>query len=368
MIKKDKNLFYKVNEVIALRLEEGKTQIYIKEKKFLQCKQLVLNIPVDKVEKYAELDSIDEIAKYYKSTELTPSFTLTLEQEFWGHCSNLQVWEENGYDTRLLHSNLAFPLLKKLTKGGDLKAQRVFKEEIAKRFESGTSSVRKYLIREDYLCYLTKDELDIIFHSCLKNKDFIFSLGLLRLFSKAGVIPAHELFKKEIEKKIKSGNTWAITDLVQKGYIKYFSKDELDPFLPGVKDNTLKYILKNNTNFQHCYNLHINTEDYLITFDNMLGVKRLIDIKLETASYSHSISLATERDELKKVKYKDAVSYDFHIITLADSDEITEKVKVMLPYKYLWWAYRILHKSKDCRLFIPHYPLSKKIIIHHKKE
>ena len=35
------------------------------------------------------------------------------------------------------HHNLAFPLLKVLTKSGDLQAKKVFREEIAKRFESG---------------------------------------------------------------------------------------------------------------------------------------------------------------------------------------------------------------------------------------
>lgn len=62
---------------------------------------------------------------------------ITPEEEFWGHCSNLQAWVENNYDTRLLHSNIAFPLLKKLTEAGDPNTNKVFKEEIARRFESG---------------------------------------------------------------------------------------------------------------------------------------------------------------------------------------------------------------------------------------
>ena len=38
---------------------------------------------------------------------------ITPEQEFWEHYSNLQVWYKNDYNTRLLHRNLSFDLLKK---------------------------------------------------------------------------------------------------------------------------------------------------------------------------------------------------------------------------------------------------------------
>ena len=80
------------------------------------------------------------------------------DQEFWGHCSNLQMWHEHNYDTRLLHSNLSFPLLRKLADVGDPQAMRVFKEEIAKRFESGVPSVQIYLREEGYLAYLDDDD------------------------------------------------------------------------------------------------------------------------------------------------------------------------------------------------------------------
>ena len=73
------------------------------------------------------------------------------ETEFWGHCSNLQSWYKHDYDTRLLHSNLSFPLLKRLTKVGDPLANKVFKEEIAKRLASGYGTVIDYLTEEGYL-------------------------------------------------------------------------------------------------------------------------------------------------------------------------------------------------------------------------
>ena len=72
---------------------------------------------------------------------------------------NLQTWAENDYDTRLLRSNLSFPLLKALSDAGDPKAKAIFQEEVAKRFESGHPSVVNYLLEQGYLQYLDKDRL-----------------------------------------------------------------------------------------------------------------------------------------------------------------------------------------------------------------
>ena len=64
-------------------------------------------------------------------------FGITSEQEFWGHCSNLQAWVENNYDTRLLHRSFAFPLLLRLSQINDTKAILVFRDEIINRIEEG---------------------------------------------------------------------------------------------------------------------------------------------------------------------------------------------------------------------------------------
>jgi len=75
---------------------------------------------------------------------------------------NLQVWAENGYDTRLLHRNIAFPLLNQLSKEGDLTAKKVFKEEIAVRFSSGHETVMNFLLEGKYLEILSKEEFDLV--------------------------------------------------------------------------------------------------------------------------------------------------------------------------------------------------------------
>ncbi len=54
---------FKVNEYISLKLEEKKTNIYVKGRLFRQCKFLLLTIPVDKISSFDEIESIDEAAE-----------------------------------------------------------------------------------------------------------------------------------------------------------------------------------------------------------------------------------------------------------------------------------------------------------------
>ena len=157
---------FKINDLITLKLEDGKTNIYVLGEEFIQCKYLLMNIPVQDVELYDGIDSIDEAAeKLDKSLDLGNPEGYNLrkeippEVEFWGHCSNLQVWSEQDYDTRFIHHNLAFPLLKKLTEVGDPKAEKMFKDEIGKRFEKGPDSVRQYLAMEGFMDFLTREEM-----------------------------------------------------------------------------------------------------------------------------------------------------------------------------------------------------------------
>ncbi len=161
---------FRVNEYITLKLEEDKTTlklggketvIYISGEKFQQCRYLLINIPVNEVSTFDEIQSIDEAAERLDRTMEREVYNINIppETEFWGHCSNLQVWAENNYDTRILHRNLAFPLLRKLVEVGDPKAKQVFKEEICKRLESGTKTVIDFLSEEGYLTYLSHEEI-----------------------------------------------------------------------------------------------------------------------------------------------------------------------------------------------------------------
>jgi hypothetical protein len=156
---------FQVNEFISLKLVGGYTQIFMEGKLFKQCKYLFLINP-ERAEQQEEIDSIDEVSSLYKSDlekDIKPEdIGITKEQEFWGHCSNLQTWAENNYDSRILHRNLAFPLLKRLAEIGDPTAQKVFKDEVAERFASGFFPVMGFLFQDNYLDYLTSEEFSTL--------------------------------------------------------------------------------------------------------------------------------------------------------------------------------------------------------------
>jgi len=158
-------LKFTINRFLDLRLEDGRTNIYIKNKLFMHCKYILLNIPIEKLEDLESVDSIDEVVEKiderFESSKVK-KFKISPKTIFWAHCSNLQVWYENDYNSCLIHSNLAFPLLKELTKAGDKLATSVFKEEVAKRFENSNMKVKQFLLNNRYLDCLNKDEISIL--------------------------------------------------------------------------------------------------------------------------------------------------------------------------------------------------------------
>ncbi|MHA1931669.1 MAG: hypothetical protein ACW96X_03960 [Promethearchaeota archaeon] len=241
-MKLEPNKTFKLNEFLSLRLDGNKTKILVNDRQFRQCKFLLLVIPVDKISTFDEIDSIDEASeKLDASLEGIgeKKLEIPVETEFWGHCSNLQVWVENKYDTRLLHRSLAFPLLKKLTEVGDPDARKVFKEEIAKRILSGNANIFLYLVEEKYLDYLSKDELHSVmfdvherlnkaFHALLKDKKtFLMIFSLLKNLMNDGDPVASKVLKEEILKKVKEGTPEMLYHLLEERYFKFLSSDKL---------------------------------------------------------------------------------------------------------------------------------------------
>ena len=172
---------FKINDYLTLKLENDKTILYVNGERFDHCKYLLLNVPVKEIESINDVKSIDEAAERLdKSLDPPDEFTrldkIAPETEFWGHCSNLQAWYENDYDTRLLHRNLAFSLLEALANAGDLVARMKFKEEIAERYNNGTESIREYLEDMEYLDFLTREEF---FGLAIEEHDIIGELQAL---------------------------------------------------------------------------------------------------------------------------------------------------------------------------------------------
>jgi len=175
---------YQINKYITLRLERNNTIIYVNNERFDICHFLLMNIPTKEVGSYDTIESIDEAADRLGWTDDGQEFDddyiqdaeehlIDSETEFFGHCSNIEAWVKNNYNTEILHSNLSFPLLKRLTEVGDPVAKKVFRKEIAKRLESGYPSVVTYLSEEGYLKFLPSDFLDGLFDNPEFLKKFL---------------------------------------------------------------------------------------------------------------------------------------------------------------------------------------------------
>ncbi|MFX0075992.1 MAG: leucine-rich repeat domain-containing protein [Candidatus Hermodarchaeota archaeon] len=127
---------------------------------------------------FNELESIDEILFEMREPS---EVSIPPEMEFWGHCSNLQVWYENNYNSRLLDRNLSFPLLKKLNEVGDTQARIALKTEIMERVTDNRVGMFNWFLEEGYFRMFDEDELRSLFlnsidyesiyllEECLKN-------------------------------------------------------------------------------------------------------------------------------------------------------------------------------------------------------
>ena len=166
---------FKLNDFLTVRFERGKTVIYVKDEPFSICKYLLMRVPLSEVNDY---DSIDQASEFYNKqleSKITPQeIGLSPEEEFKAHCSNLQVWVENNYDTCLLHKNLAFPLITKLSSVGDPIAKKALVPEILERFRSKSTSVQIFLIREGYFGFLKDSCVDDLFQYVADKQVFYY--------------------------------------------------------------------------------------------------------------------------------------------------------------------------------------------------
>jgi len=173
---------FKINDYLTLKLEGKKTEIYVKGEKFMQCKYLLMNIdPTNPktMEQQDEIESMDEAARILDRSLEHESNVLSPEEEFWGHCSNLQAWVENDYDLRILHSNLSKPLLKKLIHAGDQRAFMSYKEYLIEQMEGVTEDFNSNILEEqitnnEFISLLSPEEREFFFELAWKK-------GLLKI-------------------------------------------------------------------------------------------------------------------------------------------------------------------------------------------
>ena len=308
-------LFWKqINQYITLKLEKGKTQIYVKGKKFLQCKRLVLNISKKDIPIYDEIDSIDEAADVYQkhlyqneivegplARPLHEDHDITPEQEFWGHCSNLQAWYENDYDTRLLHSNLAFYLLKALVDAGDPKANKVFKTEVAERFGSGYPNVIIFILKSKLLDYFSLEEKRELIRP---NVLIILKHApeLIECFSaeeKKTLIQDNKALFYEIFKKIKL-YSYPITAIFEQRLFNYLALEDQRDIIQKSYQDLLIYI---ESRFKPKFYRETLSYIYLIILKALKGTPLMDDFLKRLAGLPPIINLQflNAIQELKKI-------------------------------------------------------------------
>ncbi len=299
----EKEVFeYKINEYITLKLEKGKTVIYVKGKKFIQCKYLLIEIPKEKVEDFDDFISIDDISeKLDHSLERNINYNeLNPEIEFWGHCSNLEAWSENSYDTSLLHSNLSFPLLKKLTDVGDPKAKQVFKNEIAERLENLSTNVAHYLIQENYLEYFNNEELELLMELFFEQIEHEFKSKYRLILDETEIKTLLNIIKINLI----HSDTFLINPLkpfekINKQTHIGFSHEERRIAALGFNRCGLKLLPSTIGNFENLKELYI-TENILQYLPGSIG--NLITLEILNLSNNHLIELPDEIGNLINLK------------------------------------------------------------------
>lgn len=277
-------------------MESGNTVIYIAGEEFMQCKFLLLDIHVDQYDYLYNLDSIDEISENLDSS-LDPvegrerPFEISPETEFWGHCSNLQIWTENDYNTNLLHSDLAFPLLKKLTEAKDSKAKQVFKKEILKRLNSGYTPVIAYLAGNGYLEHFSEEELIQIFRGIdfesfsypYKYEKLKFIRDIFENFPSCLKSELMPIFKKEIAKHLISiaaedsnsnDYNYYTLMLIDENYLDYLNDDELNMCIYELKENLPLERFEELKDDQIFFRTRLRS--LLLRFDQDIGEMRII--------------------------------------------------------------------------------------------
>jgi len=252
---------YKINEFITLKLEGKKTIIYVNNKRFDQCKFLLLNIPIKEIPSTYKINSIDE-AEEILGTDIENNIEIAPEEEFWAHCSNLQAWVESGYNTNLLHRELSFYLLEDLYKAGDKVAKKVLKKEIMKRILEGHVNTVFFLTEEGVLkrSGFTKEEMSILFikdnkklrekiELLLKSKSFEELLNnsvlyLLDNLRKYGDLDAEKVLKQKLIELYETGDYNLIWDYQMHKRFDIFTNEELISLIFNSKSPLTKKLTK----------------------------------------------------------------------------------------------------------------------------
>lgn len=229
-----------INENLKVRLENDKSIIYINNEPFKTCISIFVKDPLENFTDYTNFESIDSIDYTNPSALeiLEDQEDFPYESIFWAICSNLQVWAENNYNTRLLHSQISFPILKKLSEEGNLEAREVYKKEVIKRFKTCYPWVLHYIVEEciddfskeeiiDMYNSVNLSDLEKVLDSFPEWLSDTIELDMLILLSEYN-IKAKELLTKIVVETLKSNNIEKISKVINEHLIKFLDDDTLE--------------------------------------------------------------------------------------------------------------------------------------------
>ncbi len=172
---------FRINDHITLRLVKEKvieTRIYIDEEEFLQCNHLFIMNPHEN-ELLKNIKSIDEVSDLLEN-KIESFIEITPEEEFWGHCANLQAWVENDYDVNIIHTNLAFPLLKKLAEKGVKKAEFKLRDVVIDTIENRNLVKINHFLENGYFKFFSFEEFENLYQTFCRI-DSIYTINFEHL-------------------------------------------------------------------------------------------------------------------------------------------------------------------------------------------
>ncbi len=124
---------------------EERVHVLVDGRPVLYCAFLIANVS----QTDSMIQSIDDLVGINGARKLEGREVrrwLSVEEEVFAHASNIQAWVEFDYNTRMIHSNIAFPLLKALVKVGDEKAKRVLDAELVERMKDATPATMSAIL------------------------------------------------------------------------------------------------------------------------------------------------------------------------------------------------------------------------------
>jgi hypothetical protein len=313
-----KPYFFSINKYIIL-VYDGNDSLYLNKEFFRMCRATVLTIPRESNDAET-IDSIDEAIDVFSTTEDHGwGRSIHPMTEFWANCSNIQAWENNDYNTNIIHTNLGFPLLKKLSQLGDPIAKRNYREEIIRRLRSNYFNTVAYLILNDFLKVFNKNEISTIIEDL--DDHFVIKMieNRIELFSERR---SYDIFKRKDDYLIKMNSIGV--------RFKYF-KDNSFP-IQFIKERGLVLRKMNKKEFYKKAK-RVRIFDYKRDYFDLMSQFYLdIDdvISLKRDSKNRDFFKTTK---IRKGNYKNLIDIDFFNLILKFFGD-SPNLDIFIPEKY----------------------------------